>query len=49
YGEYRDVGEIKVAFSARVELPGGSLIMKLKEVKNNVTLDDAMFHMPESK
>jgi hypothetical protein len=49
YDDYREVDGIKVAFSQRIIQSGIVILSKHTEVKNNITIDDAMFNPPASK
>jgi hypothetical protein len=47
YSDYRQVGEVKVAFAVR-NIGGGKniFVYKMTEEKNNVAVDDALFTLP---
>jgi zinc protease len=49
FSDYRDVGGIKAPFLIRQSLPGGEIVLKISEMKNNVEIDDAKFSKPEKK
>jgi len=46
FSDYRDVDGIKVAFNIRLVRGSVTMLMKIKEVKNNVDIDDSMFAPP---
>lgn len=44
--DYREVDGVKTPFTARLESPMGSMVIKMTEVKHNVAIDDAKFNKP---
>jgi outer membrane lipoprotein-sorting protein len=46
YGDYQEVDGIKLPFSVRRSTPAMTYIIKITEVKQNVTIDDAQFNKP---
>lgn len=48
YDDYREVDGVKVAHKFRVVLPQFEILTTITEVKNNVTVDSAMFSKPKS-
>lgn len=46
YEDYREVDGVKLPFTIRWSIPGRSWGRKITEVKQNVSLDDALFNMP---
>ena len=46
YGDYRDVGGVKVAFRWTVARPSGRFTVQADTVEHNVAIDDARFVMP---
>jgi len=49
YEDYRMVDGIKLPFLLRQQSPGMDLIIKLTDIKHNVTIDDAKFNKPEDQ
>jgi photosynthetic reaction center cytochrome c subunit len=48
YGDYRDVDGIQVPFHITISEPGSSWSMQMREVRQNVQVDDAKFAKPPS-
>jgi hypothetical protein len=46
YGDYRDVGGVKVAFRWTVARPSGRFTVQADTTEHNVAVDDARFAMP---
>ena len=46
YGDYRDVGGVKVAFRWTVARPSGRFTVQADTAEHNVAIDDARFVMP---
>lgn len=49
YDDYRAVDSIKLPFVIRQVSPGMDFTIKLTEVKQNITIDDAKFNKPEDQ
>jgi zinc protease len=49
YDDYREVDGIKLPFTIRQISPGMNLIIKLNEVKQNISIDDSKFNKPEGQ
>ena len=47
YDDYRQIGEIKIAFTTTTVQGGVTIIFKHTEAENNVPVDDAIFNIPQ--
>lgn len=47
--DYKDVDGVKVPFTRRQVLPQMTFVIKLTDVKHNVTIDDAKFNKPSGQ
>jgi len=47
--DYRDVDGVKLPFTTNQETPMSKAIIKVTEVKSNVTIDDARFKKPSGQ
>jgi photosynthetic reaction center cytochrome c subunit len=46
YDDYRDAGGVKIPYQWTLARPGGRFTIKIKDVKENVPVDDAKFVKP---
>ncbi|HKY05440.1 MAG TPA: hypothetical protein VJQ56_11145 [Blastocatellia bacterium] len=49
FEDYREVDGVKIPFTTRLVNSSFTTVIKLKEVKHNVPVDDAKFQVPSSK
>jgi hypothetical protein len=49
YADYREVDGVKTPWRWTLARPNGRFTIQLKEVKNNVAIDDAKFARPEGE
>ena len=49
YGDYRDVDGVRVPFRWTIAEPGGSSTIQLREIRQNVPIDEARFAKPQEQ
>ncbi len=48
--DYRDIGGgLKAPFQRKQVMPGGEIMLKITDLKNNVAIDDAIFAKPAAE